>query len=110
MSSNSRPLTTSLDRERIAPMKINCSIPLRGWKHYITQEEIISLYGEIVELIPEDDNPHDPAAVAVEYQGRKIGYLSSSSAPLYRVLLTLGATPKATLTTKHIELVFQKEK
>ena len=32
----------------------------------------------------EDDNPHDPQAVAVEIDGRKVGYLSRADARLFR--------------------------
>lgn len=35
-------------------------------------------------LRPEDENPHDPQAVAVEIDGRKVGYLSRADARLFR--------------------------
>lgn len=61
---------------------------VRGESHY--QDALSDLCGGKIEgghkfaceadLVPEPDNPHDPNAVAVFIQGRKVGYLPRQSA------------------------------
>ena len=34
--------------------------------------------GKKLKMVPEPDNPHDPAAVALRYKGTKLGYVPSS--------------------------------
>ena len=47
-------------------------------------------------LVPEPDNPHDPNAVMVQIEGRRVGYLSRGDAvayaPLVRSLAERGRT------------------
>lgn len=55
---------------------------LLGTKAY-TEEE---LFGDAL-LVLEDGNPHDPAAVAVQIQGEKVGHLSRKEARQFRAAL-----------------------
>lgn len=38
----------------------------------------------MAELVPEDENPHDAQAVAVDIEGRRVGYLSRKHARVFR--------------------------
>jgi hypothetical protein len=63
-----------------------------GESHY--QRNLASLAGEhdeygartecVAHLVPEDHNPHDPKAVAVQIAGRIVGYLSREDARSFR--------------------------
>ena len=44
-------------------------------------------------LVLENSNPHDANAVAVEIDGRLVGYLSRENAALYRADLAAAGTP-----------------
>lgn len=83
---------TSDDRKRVI---IEVGLPglkIVGESHY--QEALEQIVGgrteesadfEVdVSLIPENDNPYDPNAVAVEIDGETVGYLSKASAKKYR--------------------------
>ena len=50
--------------------------PLAGFR-YAEAEAVMSLLqpGDALELVREADNPHDPNAVRVQWQGRKLGYV-----------------------------------
>ena len=41
----------------------------------------------IAALVPEPNNPHDPNAIAVQVEGRLVGYLSRADARAYRRLV-----------------------
>jgi len=50
--------------------------PLAGFRHY----EALEVWREVragdrLELVREPDNPYDPNAVRIDWQGRKLGYL-----------------------------------
>jgi hypothetical protein len=52
------------------------SSPLAGFQYYDGKALWDSLkVGDALTLVREPDNPHDPLAVRVEWQGRKLGYL-----------------------------------
>lgn len=46
--------------------------------------------GQKVELVAEPDNPHDPDAVAIYYQGKKIGYVPEAKNALLSTFLYFG--------------------
>ena len=52
------------------------SSPLAGFRYGAAAEAWPQLrVGDALELRREPDNPHDPNAVRVEWQGRKLGYV-----------------------------------
>lgn len=52
------------------------SSPLAGFRHGEAAEAMsLMRVGESLELVREQDNPHDPNAVRVEWRGRKLGYV-----------------------------------
>jgi len=52
------------------------SSPLAGFR-YGEAAEVMPLMqaGDALELVREQDNPHDPDAVRVQWRGRKLGYV-----------------------------------
>ena len=52
------------------------SSPLAGFR-YAEAAAVMSLMhrGDALDLVREQDNPHDPDAVRVEWRGRKLGYV-----------------------------------
>jgi hypothetical protein len=62
--------------------------PIAGYAHHRDPElEIRFTPGQALQLAREPDNPHDPLAVRVDWQGRKLGYLPRSrNAPIARHL------------------------
>jgi hypothetical protein len=50
--------------------------PLAGFQYYdgSTLWPLLKV-GDTLALVREKDNPHDPAAIRLEWQGRKIGYV-----------------------------------
>jgi len=52
------------------------SSPLAGFQYYAGQGRWSEMkVGDSLTLIREPDNPHDPKAIRVEWQGEKLGYL-----------------------------------
>jgi hypothetical protein len=52
------------------------SSPLAGFRYGEAAAVMPMLQpGDALELVREDDNPHDPNAVRVEWRGRKLGYV-----------------------------------
>ena len=52
------------------------SSPLAGYRYAEAAAVMPMLQpGDALELVREEDNPHDPNAVRVEWRGRKLGYL-----------------------------------
>ena len=50
--------------------------PLAGFRHYQAPEVWHDVKaGDRLELVREPDNPYDPNAVRIDWQGRKLGYL-----------------------------------
>jgi hypothetical protein len=75
-------------------------VPVVGTSHY--QEALTEISGrqadeeirveKIAVLVPEPDNPHDPNAIAVQIDGRLVGYLSRNENPRWQdIVKTLGA-------------------
>lgn len=46
--------------------------------------------GDVLELVPEPDNPHDPDAVAVKFRGTMLGYVPAESAGPLAVMFHYG--------------------
>lgn len=46
--------------------------------------------GDVLELVPEFDNPYDPNAVAIYYQGAHLGYVPSEHNYVFSNLLYFG--------------------
>lgn len=64
---------------------------LAGFTYYDGLEVIDELtLGKPVELVAEADNPHDPEAVAIYFQERKIGYVPREKNVLLRTFLYFG--------------------
>ena len=52
------------------------SAPLAGFRYHAAAEVWHALrIGDVLELVREHHNPHDPKAVAVAWRGRKLGYV-----------------------------------
>ena len=52
------------------------SSPLAGFRHgEAAQAMPLMRTGDALELVREQDNPHDPNAVRVDWRGRKLGYV-----------------------------------
>ena len=52
------------------------SSPLAGFRYGEAAEAMpLMRAGDALELVREQDNPHDPNAVRVEWRGRKLGYV-----------------------------------
>lgn len=52
------------------------SSPLAGFRHgEAAQAMPLMRTGDALELVREQDNPHDPDAVRVDWRGRKLGYV-----------------------------------
>ena len=52
------------------------SSPLAGFRHAEAAAVMPMLQpGDALELVREEDNPHDPNAVRVEWRGHKLGYV-----------------------------------
>jgi len=50
--------------------------PLAGFRYGEAAEVWPQMQlGDVLDLVPEPDNPHDPGAVRVEWRGRKLGYV-----------------------------------
>jgi len=50
--------------------------PLAGFRYGEAAEVMPMLQpGDALELVREEDNPHDPNAVRVQWRGRKLGYV-----------------------------------
>lgn len=47
-------------------------------------------HGLILTLVREPQNPHDPQAVRIELNGKKVGYIPSTQAPGINKLIRLG--------------------
>jgi hypothetical protein len=65
--------------------------PLAGVRHH--EAEILWPYltvGDTLQLIREPGNPHDPHAVRVEWNGRKLGYIPASQSPATARMLDHG--------------------
>ena len=54
-------------------------VNVRGSDHYKAAWRNLS-FGDRVELVHEPENPHDPNAVAIQFQGRTIGYYNRGMA------------------------------
>ncbi len=73
---------------RVTFLRGHESVNVAGESHY--QEALRALAGKgdarlatEARLIPEQENEHDPNAVRVEIDGRKVGYLPRSLAPAW---------------------------
>lgn len=52
------------------------SSPLAGFQYYAASTRWTAMkVGDPLTLVREPDNPHDPRAIRVEWQGEKLGYL-----------------------------------
>lgn len=52
------------------------SSPLAGFRHGEAAQAMPHMrMGDVLELVREPGNPHDPNAVRVDWQGRKLGYV-----------------------------------
>jgi hypothetical protein len=72
-------------------------VPVVGTSHY--QPALIELSGrhgaeeirveKVAALVPEPDNPHDPKAIAVQIEGRLVGYLSRDENPRWQDVVAM---------------------
>lgn len=64
---------------------------LAGFAYYDGLDVIGELtLGQSVDLVKEDGNPYDEQAVAIYYQGKKLGYIPSSHNSMISTLLYYG--------------------
>lgn len=46
--------------------------------------------GDAIQMVPEPDNPHDPDAVALVYQGAKLGFIPAGEAGPISLMMRFG--------------------
>ncbi|MDE2598303.1 MAG: HIRAN domain-containing protein [Rhodocyclaceae bacterium] len=72
------------------------SSPLAGYQYHAGNELWSQLQtGDALTLVREPDNPHDPNAVRVEWQGRQLGYLPRAENQAVAVELDRGSRVEA---------------
>lgn len=76
--------------------------PMDGWNEWFGTRVAGATHGEfrndlhllehglILTLVREPKNPHDPNAVRIDLDGKKVGYIPSTQAPIINKLLHLG--------------------
>lgn len=62
-------------------------IEVAGFRHVATRSAQSIALGAPAALVPQDDNPHDSNAVAVQIGGERVGYVPRQQAPAIRQLL-----------------------
>ncbi len=78
------------------------ALPLAGYQYYAGPRVWHELYvGAPLALVREADNPHDPNAVRVEWQGQKLGYVPRAGNALVARLLDQGVPVTARITQLH---------
>jgi hypothetical protein len=72
--------------------------PIAGFGHASGPRLIARLAsGDMLQLVREADNPHDPLAVRIEWNGRKLGYVPREDNPPIARLLGAGEPLAATI-------------
>ncbi|MGX7350367.1 restriction endonuclease [Enterococcus canis] len=81
----------SIRQQRYEPSRFFMDFHIAGFAYYDGLEVIEELkLGTVVTLVGEPDNPHDPDAVAIYYQGKKLGYIPSSKNTMFSTFLYFG--------------------
>ncbi len=69
-------------------------LEVAGFRHYADKATVPIVPGQLLQLVPEPTNPHDPNAVMVQLHGQCLGYINRlQNEPLLRWLL--GASVEA---------------
>ena len=64
---------------------------IAGFQHHDGALQLEKLKpGKKLELVPEPDNPYDPAAVAIKRKGVMLGYVPKDKNPLLSIMLGFG--------------------
>lgn len=75
------------------------ALPLAGYQYYAAPRVWPELYvGAPLALVREADNPHDPNAVRVEWNGQKLGYVPRAGNALVARLLDQGVPVAGRIT------------
>lgn len=76
--------------------------PLAGFRHYADGELWDAMrVGDALALVRERDNPHDPNAVRIEWNGRTVGYVPRTDNVHLARQIDHGAKPQARITALH---------
>ena len=81
----------NIRKQRYEPSRHFMDFHVAGFAYYDGLEVIEELkLGKRVNLVIEPDNPHDPEAVAIYYQGTKLGYVPQGKNSLLSTFLYFG--------------------
>lgn len=81
----------SIRQQRSEPSRFFMDFHIAGFAYYDGLEVIENLkIGRVVNLVGEPDNPRDPEAVAIYYEGKKLGYIPSSKNTMFSTFLYFG--------------------
>lgn len=81
----------SIRQQRYEPSRFFMDFHIAGFAYYDGLEVIENLkIGRVVNLVGEPDNHHDPEAVDIYYQGKKLGYIPSSKNTMFSTFLYFG--------------------
>lgn len=75
------------------------SSPLAGFRYYEGKQLWSEIkVGDALQLVRESDNPHDPNAVRVEWQGHKLGYVPRADNEALARFMDRGSKAEARIT------------
>lgn len=81
----------SLRQQRYEPSRYFMDFHIAGFAYYDGLDVIAQLkLGQSVTLVGEPDNPHDPDAVAIYYQDKKLGYIPAAKNEMFSTFLYFG--------------------
>lgn len=91
MTSQAEQIRASLMNHKWEPSRHFMDFHIAGFAYYDGLDVIDQLIlGQAVTLIVEPDNPHDPEAVAIYYEDKKLGYVPSAKNSVLSTLLYYG--------------------
>lgn len=83
----------AIKRQRYEPSRHFMDFHIAGFAYYDGLDVISELkLGTPVQLVGEPDNPHDPEAVAIYYQNKKLGYIPTGKNTVFSTFLYFGHT------------------
>ena len=78
------------------------ALPVAGFQYYAGRAQWEGLkVGDPLRFVREPDNPHDPQAVRIEWQGEKLGYVPRADQGEIARLMDKGATVSGRIVNLH---------
>ncbi|MDR1605791.1 MAG: HIRAN domain-containing protein [Streptococcaceae bacterium] len=91
MTSQAEQIRASIINHKWEPSRHYLDFHIAGFTYYEGLDVIDQLIlGQQVQLVAEPDNPHDPEAVAIYFQDKKLGYVPAVKNGLLSTLLYYG--------------------